>query len=70
MIVVCTDISPRGSINVYKGLTLDKKYEVVSENVFSFEIINDDGIKWFYRKIRFVSLDEFRDKKLKELGIC
>ena len=64
------DTKYTASLNVYKGLTLDKKYEVVSENVFSFEIINDDGIKWFYRKIRFVSLDEFRDKKLKELGIC
>ena len=69
MIVVCTDISPRGSIKGHQGLTLDKKYEVVSEDALYFEIINDDGFKCSYRKIRFVSLDEFREQKLKELGI-
>ena len=70
MILVCTDIGPRGSINGYKGLTLEKKYEVVSENAFYFEIINDDGFKCSYRKIRFESLDKFRETKLKEIGIC
>ena len=69
MIVVCTDISPRGSIKGHQGLTLDKKYEVVSEDALYFEIINDDGFKCSYRKIRFVSLDKFREDKLKELGI-
>lgn len=69
MMVVCTDISPRGSIKGHQGLTLDKKYEVVSEDALYFEIINDDGFKCSYRKIRFVSLDEFRESKLKEIGI-
>ena len=50
MIVVCTDISPRGSIKGHQGLTIDKKYEVVSEDALYFEIINDDGFKCSYRK--------------------
>ena len=69
MIVVCTDISPRGSIKGHQGLTLDKKYEVISEDALYIEIINDDGFKCSYRKIRFISLDKFRESKLKELDI-
>lgn len=69
MIVVCTDISPIGSIKGHQGLTIDKKYEVVSEDALYFEIINDDGFKCSYRKIRFESLEKFREIKLKELGI-
>lgn len=69
MKVVCIDISPRGSIKGHQGLTLDKKYEVISDDALYFEVINDDGFKCSYRKIRFVSLDEFRESKLKKLGI-
>ena len=69
MIVVCTDISPRGSIKGHQGLTLNKKYEVILHDALYFEIINDDVFKCSYRKIRFESLDKFREIKLKELGI-
>ena len=69
MIVVCTEIDPMGSIKGHHGLTLNKKYEVVSEDDRYFEIINDDGFNCSYRKIRFESLDKLRESKLNELGI-
>lgn len=73
MIVVCTDISPMGSINGNRGLTLNKKYEVVSEEIALneqyYQIINDDGLKWSYRKKRFEPLDKFRESKIEEIGI-
>ena len=74
MIVVCTDISPIGSIKGHYGLTLNKKYEVLLDdslpfNDFYFDIIIDYGERCTYRSIRFISLDKFRETKLKELGI-
>ena len=73
MIVVCTDISPMGSIKGHQGLTLNKKYEVVSEEIALseqyYQIINDDGLKCSYRKKRFEPLDKFRESKIEELGI-
>ena len=52
MIVVCTDISPRGSIKGHQGLTLNKKYEVILHDALYFEIINDDGFKCSYRRYK------------------
>ena len=83
MIVVCTDISPMGSIKGHQGLTLNKKYEVVSDiekvkvgqseeialSEQYYQIINDDGLKCSYRKKRFEPLDKFRESKIEELGI-
>ena len=73
MIVVCTDISPMGYMKGHQGLTLNKKYEVVSEEIALneqyYQIINDDGLKCSYRKKRFEPLDKFRESKIEELGI-
>jgi hypothetical protein len=69
MIVVCIDVSPLGSIKGHWGLTLNKKYELIKERGDSYEIVADDGLPCEYRKIRFISLEQIRDNKLKELGI-
>lgn len=67
MFVICIDVSPMGSIKGHRGLTLNKRYEVLLEGSLHFEIINDYGERCRYRSIRFISLEEFRDIKLDEL---
>jgi len=74
MIVICIDVSSMGSIKGNNGITINKRYEVISErcdhkNEIYYQILNDDGFKADYRKIRFISLEEVRETKLKELGV-
>lgn len=77
MKVVCiddvTDILNFG--DGIKELTYGKEYEII-EKYYQIEwdrrqisIINDIGIKTEYRLSRFVTLEEWRDNKLKEIGI-
>jgi hypothetical protein len=55
------------------GLTYGKEYEVVNyaENLFDefVEIINNFGHNTEYLRSRFVSKEEWREMKLKELGL-
>ena len=67
MFVICIDVSPMGSMKGHYGLTLNKRYEVLLDDHFYFDIINDYGERCTYRSIRFISLDKFRDIKLDEL---
>jgi hypothetical protein len=81
MIVVCIDIDiyfqNRRSVqlrsrpeNQNKELTLNKQYEVIeSSNLWGYNIINDLGELQFYNKNRFITLEDFRNDKLDELGI-
>ena len=62
-----------------KNLTEGKKYKVVRTNsgkqnnsdkeYNSIWVINDVGIEKHYSRKRFISVPEWRDNKLKELGI-
>lgn len=52
-------------------ITIGKKYTIVEFDSYMnwIRIINDEGkVKW-YSIIRFLSMGEFRDNKLKELVI-
>lgn len=58
-----------------KELTYGKEYEII-ERYYQIEwdrlqisIINDEGIKNEYRLSRFVTLEEWRENRLKEIGI-
>jgi len=58
-----------------KELTYGKEYEII-ERYYQIEcdrlqisIINDIGIKNEYRLSRFVTLEEWRENRLKEIGI-
>ena len=72
-IVVCTDNKTYESY-----LTLNKPYEVTqfSRLQSGFEtyddyvtIINDDGKEYSYINTRFLLIKEWREKRLKEIGI-
>jgi hypothetical protein len=49
---------------IIKGITLNKSYDVTWVDNRWYEIINDDGIKTFYDKARFINLAEWRDKQI------
>jgi hypothetical protein len=51
------------------GLTIGKRYEVLATTPFSKTIIisNDYGNRYFYSKMNFLTLDEYRDKQIKKL---
>ena len=73
MKIVCT--KKYHSQGLQHELTYDKVYETVDGvgiphiDDFNWWIINDKGIKDFYSRNDFITLEEFRNIKLKELGI-
>ena len=68
MKVVCIDAY------TFTGLTYGKVYDAIFnyENVYNerfITIIDNNNIKKSYLKGSFITLEEFREKKLKELGL-
>ena len=68
MKVVCIDAY------TFTGLTYGKVYDATFsyENVYNerfITIIDNNNIKKSYLKGSFITLEDFRDKKLKELGL-
>ena len=72
-IVVCIDTILENSfwIEHLNNLTKNKRYKIIAiHSDFSFIVVMTDfGEKRSFASFRFITLDEFRDKKLKELGI-
>jgi hypothetical protein len=68
-IMVCVDIE-----FLAKGiLTLNKRY-LIEDHISNSEgnryvITKDDGVKGEFRIDRFITIEEFRIRKLKKLGI-
>jgi hypothetical protein len=52
-----------------KELTLFKKYEIILTFAGYYMVKNDLGKVQEYTMNRFISIQEWRDKKLKEIGI-
>ena len=52
-----------------KELTRYKEYEILTKFNNHISIINDLGYRDEYLLSRFVTIDEFREIRLKELGI-
>jgi hypothetical protein len=69
MWVICKDISTSGIL----FLTKDQKYfveQIRDDSIdLSFYIKDDTGEMRWYRKKRFISVDESRLQKLKSIGI-
>jgi len=70
MKVICIrDTTFASSNNKVMGITIGKIYEIVIHSEACIEIRNDyNKIEW-YSKTFFMKPDEYRDKKLEELGI-
>lgn len=56
-------------VNVNKKVTVGKIYEIIYDHKYDVFIKNDDGVRTFCPKPMFMSIEEYRDVKLKELGI-
>jgi len=52
-----------------KHLTLNKVYTVVCINNGNPGVINDNGEKTYYNKVRFISVSDKRDLVISSLGI-
>lgn len=68
MKVICIDDKTLSG-NPNRGLTFGKEYEVVKNHGKVFMIIDDYGERtWFISQI-FTTIEEWREMKLKEIGI-
>jgi hypothetical protein len=74
MIIVCDNtLIPGLTYERYINLTIGKSY-IASTDEFQagnimIELVDDSGEKCWYPKRNFISLDIYRELKLKELGI-
>jgi len=67
MKVVCIN-NTKDDVKV-TNLTLGKVYDSLNINKYRIVIVNDKGVKEWYNNELFISLDKWREIKLKELGI-
>ena len=67
MKMVCIDNRNSGRINC---LTIGKIYTILNRIVVTdlFCVVNDLGTEDFYSTVRFISLKEYRKRKLKKLN--
>ncbi len=74
MIIVCDNtLIPGLTYERYTNLTIGKKYIALTDafqagNIM-IELVDDAGEKCWYPEKNFISLDVYRELKLKELGI-
>lgn len=76
MKIVCVNNGSLQEFQKKQNLTLGKIYDTrdklypISDNVqTTLEVKNDKGEIVLYKSMRFVTLDEWREMKLKSLGI-
>lgn len=73
MIVICKSTRDYSNESFWRGsLTISKEYEVLNTNYISsgeYMIMNDYGFEHLYPVSCFVTKQELREHKLKELGI-
>jgi hypothetical protein len=74
MKVVCVNNGKMdGAMESFVNLTVGKTYEALGDNISTsddvYNIINDIGKRGSYYHGRFEMIEEYRDKKLNQLGI-
>ena len=74
MIIVCDNtLIPGLTYERYTNLTIGKCYialtDIGDSDPIMIELVDDSGEKCWYPKKNFISLDVYRELKLKELGI-
>lgn len=58
-----------GGNNHLLPITVGKVYDVVSEHSIYYHMTGDTGYRYDFSKDFFIKIEEYRDDKLKELGI-
>ena len=67
MKIVCINNTKDGvKVN---NLTQGKVYDSLNINKYRIVIVNDKGVKEWYNNELFISLHEWRDLRLNELGV-
>lgn len=71
MKVICVDNKIIGYDykKIFLPLTIGKTYEYAHEYEYSYIIKDDSGLGRYYQKYFFITLEEYRNKRLKEIGI-
>ena len=75
MKVICIDNHPKrpGLSNLFDrdelDLTLGKTYDVIKTSPDMYLIKDDSGDRCWYNKNAVIPIDEWREKKLREIGI-
>jgi len=71
MICINNKVSPDYNASEYFFITIGKEYYCVYESDKHpyVEIINDIGTHDLYLKENFITMEEYRNQKLRELGI-
>jgi hypothetical protein len=71
MKVICISITTLSG-RIVKGLTLGKIYDVITiseGNMWLVKIIDDNSQELWYNDEVVITLDEWRERQLKDLGI-
>ncbi len=66
-IIVCKHV--KYISNEFNNLTVGKNYTVVAQNDTLFKLTDDSGECCWYPQNNFYSLREYRDYKLRKLGL-
>jgi ABC-type uncharacterized transport system involved in gliding motility auxiliary subunit len=69
MKVICIHDSSFSLKNASISLTKGKAYEVIAFTSSLYQIINERGFIFTFPKDWFLTIEEQRDKRLKEIGI-
>lgn len=67
MKVICVD-NKKDAFIPFK-LAIGKEYECIGEDESSYLILFKDGFKIWFSKEIFITIDEMRNQKLKNIGI-
>lgn len=69
MRIVCINNESFNDNNICDGISIHKIYDVIKEYPQTYELVNDDMIITSYLKIRFITLEEYREGILNNLNI-
>ena len=65
--IVCVNIDSIGHKPSVKNLTIGKIYTIIDFETESPQILNDNNFPTYYDRIRFITLEEFREKQIDKI---
>lgn len=72
MIIVCKHRKRPGGLDEYRDITIGKKYISLTDfydRDLMIELVDNSGLRCWYRKDNFSPLEAEREMKLNQLGI-
>ena len=65
--IVCVNIDSIVHKPSVKNLTIGKIYTIIDFETESPQILNDNNFPTYYDRIRFITLEEFREKQIDKI---